>query len=76
MSQELYACLLVREFPLQALLRLRPDLRDSPAAVLEGRPSLETVCSTNRSALQEGCTFGMMRVEAESIRAEAAFAFH
>ena len=41
---ELYACLFVREFPAQALLRLRPELHKQPCAVMEGKPPLETVC--------------------------------
>jgi protein ImuB len=47
---ELYACLFVREFPAQALLRLRPELRDQPCAVMGGKPPLETVCSLNAKA--------------------------
>ena len=60
---ELYACLLVREFPAQALLRLRPELRDQPCAVMEGKPSLETVCSLNAKARALGVEKGMTRVE-------------
>jgi error-prone DNA polymerase len=38
MSQqaELYACVYAREFPAQALLRLRPELHEKPCVVLEG----------------------------------------
>ena len=67
MSGELYACLHLREFPLQSHLRLRPDLRSAPVAVLDGRPPSETVCSSNRAAKQLGCASGMTKVEAESI---------
>jgi protein ImuB len=66
-SRELYACPYAREFPLQALLRLRPDLRGKPIAVLEGRAPLETVCSINRAAVQAGAVTGMTRLEAERI---------
>ena len=38
MSRTLYACAHAAEFPAQALLRLRPDLRSKPVAVLEGQP--------------------------------------
>ncbi len=67
MSRELYACQYAREFPLQALLRLRPDLRGKPIAVLEGRAPLETICSINRAAVQAGVVTGMTRLEAERI---------
>ena len=48
--KELYACLCAKEFPVQALLRLRPEMREQSCAVLEGEPPLEVVCSLNRRA--------------------------
>jgi protein ImuB len=68
MSGDLYACLYAREFPLQALLRLRPVLRGNSVAVLKGRPPLETVCSMNRAARLKGAALEMTRVEAEAIQ--------
>ncbi len=68
MSRELYACLHAREFPLQSLVRLRPELRGYPVAVLDGRPPLEMICSMNRAARLRGAALGMMRVEAEAIQ--------
>ena len=68
MSKELYACLHMRQFPLQSQLRLRPDLRKTPVAVLDGQPPQETVCSVNMAARRMGATLGMTRVEAESIQ--------
>jgi protein ImuB len=66
----LYACFNALEFPLQALLRLRPELRSGmrqkPVAVLEGRPPLERVCSINPRAENLGIVRGMTRVEAET----------
>jgi protein ImuB len=50
----LYVCVHAAEFPAQALLRLRPDLRSEPVAVIEGRPPQEFVCAINRPALQKG----------------------
>lgn len=67
MNQALYACLHAREFPLQSLMRLRPELRELPVAVLDGRPPLETVCSLNRAAFRAGAAYGMTRLEAERI---------
>jgi protein ImuB len=63
---ELYACLYVKEFPAQALLRLRPDLHDKPCVVMEGEPPLEQVCSLTRKARVLGLMRSMTRVEVET----------
>jgi protein ImuB len=63
---ELYACLYAREFPAQAMLRLRPELREKPCAVMEGEPPLEQVCSLNAKARRLGVMVGMTRVEMET----------
>jgi protein ImuB len=62
---ELYACLYVKEFPAQALLRLRPDLRDKPFLVMEGEPPLQQVCALNRKASRLGVTRGMTQVDVD-----------
>jgi protein ImuB len=61
----LYACLVAHEFPLQALLRLRPELRRKPVAVLDGEPPFEQVCSLNSPALTVGIAPGMTKLEME-----------
>jgi protein ImuB len=66
---ELYACLYAKEFPAQALLRLRPELRDKPCVVMEGAPPLEQVCSLTRKARIVGLVRGMTRVEVETFPA-------
>ena len=63
---ELYACLYAKEFPAQAMLRLRPELRDKPCAVLEGEPPLQQVCSCNRNARLVGIAHGMTRAEMDT----------
>jgi protein ImuB len=63
---ELYACLYAKEFSAQALLRLRPELRDKPCVVMEGEPPLEQVCSLTRKARIVGLARGMTRVEVET----------
>ena len=63
---ELYACLYVAEFPVQALLRLRPELRDKAVAVIEGETPLQTVCSLNAKARKLGIAHGMTRVELDT----------
>ncbi len=63
---ELYACLYAKEFPAQAVLRLRPELREQPVVVVEGEPPLETVCSFNAKARYLGIVRGMTRVELDT----------
>jgi len=66
MSTELYACLYAKEFPAQALLRLRPELHGQPCVVIEGNPPFERVCSLNTKARLLGMTLGMTRVEVDT----------
>jgi protein ImuB len=64
MSQR-YACLDVKAFPLQALLRLRPQLQGKAVAVLDGEPPFEQVCSLNSPAMALGISPGMTKLEME-----------
>jgi protein ImuB len=70
----LYACLYAREFPVQALLRLRPELREQPCLVMEGDAPLEQVCSLNTKARLLGMVRGMTRVEVDTFPASAVLA--
>ena len=63
---ELYACLYAKEFPAQAVLRLRPELRKLSVVVIEGEPPLQTVCSFNAKARYLGIVRGMTRVELDT----------
>jgi len=63
---ELYACLYAREFPAQALLRLKPDLHDKPCVVMAGDPPLQQICSLNKKARGLGITRGMTQVEVDT----------
>jgi protein ImuB len=74
MTRELYACLYAREFPVQSLLRLRPDLREQPCVVMEGDTPLEQVCSLNTKARLLGMVRGMTRVEVDTFPASAVLA--
>jgi protein ImuB len=60
---ELYACVYAKEFPAQAMLRLRPELREKAVVVMEGEAPLEEVCSLNTRARRTGVARGMTRVE-------------
>jgi protein ImuB len=64
---DLYACLYAKEFPAQAMLRLRLELREQPCAVLDGEPPTQHVCSCNTKARLVGVVHGMTRVELETI---------
>ena len=66
MSAPLYLGLHVRDFPVQAEVRVRPELRGHAVAVLDGVPPLETVFSLNDQARRLGLRLGMSRVQAES----------
>lgn len=65
----LYACLHAREFPAQALLRLRPDLRHHPCVVMEGKAPSQQACSLTSEARAMGITHGMTKVEIETFPA-------
>lgn len=66
---ELYACLYVKQFAAQTLLRLRPELREKPCAVMEGEPPIQQVCSLNSKARRLGVVPGMTQVEMETFPA-------
>lgn len=67
MSGPLYLCALAAEFPAQALLRMRPELRSWPVAILEGSPPQQSVCSINAHARKLGAAIGITRLEVETI---------
>ncbi len=66
MSDELYLCIYAREFPIQAMLRFRPELRQKPVVVIEGEAPFQQVCSFNHSAHKLGVITGMSRAEMDS----------
>ena len=63
---DLYACLYVKEFPAQALLRLRTELRNKPCVVMDGEPPLQYVCSCNVKSRSLGIAHGMTQVEIDT----------
>ena len=63
---EQYATVYATEFPAQALLRLRPELRERPCVVMEGEPPVQQVCSLNRRARALGVAHGMTQVEVDT----------
>src|SRR5215472_1823910 len=63
-SAELYACVYVREFPAQALLRLRSE-KERAYVVMDGQPPFEEVCSLNTKAKLLGIRCGMSRTDVD-----------
>ncbi len=61
-----YLCVHLVEFPAQAMLRLRMELRVRAVAVVEGSAPLEKVCSVNRLAGKIGVRRGMTKAELDS----------
>ena len=64
---ELYACLYAKEFPAQALLRLRPVLHSKPCVVMEGEAAFTTgLLAQHKGTAARHRTQGMTRVEVDT----------
>src|SRR5439155_1660982 len=61
-----FACIFVPDFPVQALLRVEPDLRSQAVAVLEGKAPLEKVFAVNEQARHAGVEMGMTKLQVEA----------
>ena len=66
-SNSLLLAVYAADFPAQAILRLRPDLKSESVVVLDGAPPLETVCALNIRARNRGIVPEMTRMEVEEI---------
>ncbi len=62
----IYLCIHVAEFPAQTTLRLRPELRGHPFAILDGDRPFERAVSRSPQAATLGLAPGSTRAEAES----------
>ena len=71
MSAPMYLCLHLHDFAAQTLVRLEPELRKRPVAILDGDPPLETVFALNQRARILGLESGMSRLQAESFEGVA-----
>ena len=67
LSNSLYAAIHAAEFPAQSILRLRPDLHNTPVVVLDGVAPQERVCSQNLHARKRGVVPGITRLEVEEL---------
>jgi protein ImuB len=63
-----FACLFVPDFPAQAVVRLDPELRGKPVAILAGAPPLTKVFAVNREARELGAETGMTKAQAEAFQ--------
>jgi protein ImuB len=61
-----FACIFVPDFPLEALLRIEPELRAQAVAVLEGKPPLQKVFAVNAEARRAGVELGMTKPQVEA----------
>ena len=62
-----YACIYVPCFPVEALVRSSPELREESVAVVEGRPPMVHVVAANERARAAGIDAGMSRVQAAEL---------
>jgi protein ImuB len=62
----LFASIFVPDFPVEAVLRVEPELRCQMVAVLEGKPPLQKILAVNEHAQQAGLETGMTRLQAEA----------
>lgn len=63
-----FASLFVPDFPVQAVVRLEPELRGKPVAILAGAAPLTKVFAVNREARSLGVEAGMTKVQAEAFQ--------
>lgn len=63
-----FASLFVPDFPVQAVVRLEPELQGKAVAVLAGAPPLTKVFAVNREARSLGVEAGMTKVQAEAFQ--------
>ena len=70
-----FAAIYVPDFPVEAMVRAEPELREQAVAVVEGTPPLVHVVAVNERAAQAGVEPGMTRLQAEE-RMKAAVASH
>jgi protein ImuB len=60
----MFACIYVPDFPVEAIVRAEPLLREHAVAVLEGKPPLVRVVALNEKARLLGMELGMTKLQA------------
>jgi len=60
----MFACIYIPDFPVAALVRAEPSLRDRAVAVLDGKPPQVRVAALNDKARMLGMDIGMTKLQA------------
>jgi protein ImuB len=60
----MFACIYIPDFPVEAIVRVEPCLRERAVAVLEGKPPLVRVIALNHKARLLGLEVGMTKLQA------------
>jgi protein ImuB len=60
----MFACIYIPDFPVEAIVRAEPLLRERAVAVLEGKPPLTRVVAVNEKARLLGMEAGMTKLQA------------
>jgi len=66
MTNDYFACIFVPDFPVEARLRVEPDLRTQAVVVLEGVVPLQRVFAVNENARQAGVEPEMSKIKIEA----------
>ena len=61
----MFAAIYIPDFPVEAIVRLKPELRERAVAVVEGTPPLVRVLAVNERASDAGLEPGMTKLQAE-----------
>jgi len=61
-----FACLFVPDFPVQALVRVEPELGSKPVAVMEGAAPFTKIFCVNAKARELGVETGMSKVQTDA----------
>ena len=67
----MFACIYIPDFPVEAIVRVEPWLREQAIAVLEGKPPLVRVVALNEKARCLGMEVGMTKLQAAVFSAPA-----
>ena len=70
-----FACIFVPDFPVEAVVRAEPPLREQAVAVLAGKPPLVRVFAANEKARDCGVEPGMTKLQAEASSPRVALRF-
>ena len=64
----MFACIYIPDFPVEAIVRAEPLLRERAVAVLDGKPPVVRVVALNEKARLLGMEAGMTKLQAAGLR--------